>query len=184
MKSSTKRIGIDLMLLLPGGTNGGVKPLIFRSLGIVRRQLRGKATFVYFTNPSTHEEVRSLAQSGDELVCLAESDEVTSGLKLIPAREAMGDPDDVLLLAKHGITALYCPFGWVTLAMPGIPTIACIVDLIHLDFPSSLPHEEIWHRDTLLKETIRVSDALNCISLFVVDRIISCFPDYSGDIFY
>lgn len=161
-----------------------MKPLIFRTFRIVRRQLRGKAVFVYFTNPSTHEEVRSLAEPGDELVCLPRSDEEMPASELAPSRESIGDPDDVLLLKKHEISALYCPFGWATLAMPGVPTIACVVDLIHLDFPSTLTHEEIWLRDTLLQETIRVSDALNCISLHVVDRIIDRFPDYSGEIFY
>lgn len=185
MPAAGKRVGIDLTPLLPGGTNGGVKPLIFEALRIVGEQLAGKAAFVFFTNSSTHGEARSLARTGDELVCIQQ----IPGTKLpepalTPIRESNGDREDVLLLLNHRVDVLYCPFGAAHLATPGIPVVACIVDLIHIDYPGSLSPSDIRYRHEYLTETMQVCDSLNCISLYVVGRIMDCFPDYRGDIFY
>lgn len=180
-----KRIGIDLTPLLPGGVNGGVKPLIFQAHRIVREQLSEKAEFVFFTNSGTHQEVRDLARGGDELVCISKTGNVPMpDATLLPIRQTCGEQGDLMLLVDHKVDVLYCPFGAVPLATPGIPTIACIVDLIHIDYPGSLSSVEIAYREEYLRETMRVSESLNCISLHVVSRVLECYPEYSGEVFY
>jgi glycosyltransferase involved in cell wall biosynthesis len=101
-----------------------------------------------------------------------------------PVRESRGSIEDLMLLVRLKVEVLYCPFGAVTMASPGIPTVACIVDLIHLDYPLSLSELEIAYRQTYLRETFEVSDSLNCISRHVVERVQECFPAFGGDVFY
>ncbi|MDF1823020.1 MAG: glycosyltransferase family 1 protein [Verrucomicrobiales bacterium] len=185
MPATKRRIGVDLTPMHRGGVNGGVKPLILQSLSILAEQLKSEAVFVFFTNSATHREVRKLASAGDELVCVVTSDREELPCPVIaPVRESIGDGEDLMLPIRLGIEVLYCPFGAVTFASPGIPTVACIVDLIHLDYPMSLTGAEIAYREAYLKETMEVSDSLNCISRHVAGRVRESFPDFEGTIFH
>jgi glycosyltransferase involved in cell wall biosynthesis len=185
MPPVSKRIGVDLTPLRRGGANGGVKPLIIQSLKTTGNLLAEKANWVYFTNSESHAEVRLLARMGDELVCVqtmpGSAIPKRSAQPFVEINESLQDP---LLLLKNRIDVLYCPFGATHLACPGIATVSCIVDVLHLDFPASLSPEEIKHRESYFNETIKVSDALNCISRYVTARVKELYPDYAGQFFH
>jgi len=185
MRTESKTIGVDLTPLRRGGANGGIKPLIFHSLRTLRQLLDHRATFVFFTNSESHDELRPFARHGDRIVCVT----VIPGcpppsLITLLHREFIDDDQNPFLLIDHGVDVLHCPFGAVPLACPGVPAVSCISDLLHRDFPSSISGDERAHRERYLTETMRVSDALNCVSQYIIGRVHAHYPEFSGKLLY
>jgi glycosyltransferase involved in cell wall biosynthesis len=70
------------------------------------------------------------------------------------------------LLQQHQIDLLFCPFSAPNYAEPGIPTVAIVYDLQHLDYPEFFTTEQRQHRDDFLENLLKVADHLVCISEF------------------
>ena len=168
----TIRVAVDLSHLHPGGENGGIKPFLFETLLWLGRQGRVPLIFLYLTCARTHAEVREqLARVEDEVICVREDGgPLPYGGEQVP-RERLCAPPPLDLLARLAADVLYCPFGPVTFAMPGIPTISTIVDVLHRDFPASLGPPACADRESAFQEIVAVADALQCNSRHVVARM-------------
>ena len=166
------RVAVDMSHLRPGGENGGVKPFLFETLLWLGRQQRAALQFFYLTCASTHAEVREqLARLGDEVICVREDGgRLPSGDEEAP-RERLLAPPPLDLLTRLAIDVLYCPFGAVDFATPGIGTISTIVDVLHRDYPWSLGPVHNAERERMFQGIVAVADRLQCISRHVVSRM-------------
>ena len=166
------RVAVDMSHLRPGGENGGIKPFLFETLLWLGRQQRAPLQFFYLTCASTHAEVREqLARVGDEVICVrADGARLPSGDEQAP-RERLLVPPPLDLLTRLGVHVLYCPFGAVDFATPGIGTISTIVDVLHRDYPWSLAPRHNAEREQMFQQIVAVADRLQCISHHVVSRM-------------
>ncbi len=166
------RVAVDLSNLRPGGENGGIKPFLFETLLWLGSQRRVPLHFVYLTCTSSHADVRdALARVGDELICVRDDGgPLPRGDGRAP-RERLAIPPPPDLLRPFGVRVLYCPFGPVDFAQPGICTISTVVDVLHRDFPWSLGAFHNGERERVFQGIIAVADALQCNSQHVVSRL-------------
>lgn len=166
------RLAVDLTELRPGGENGGVKPFIFEYIRALGEREGAKLIFLFLTWSRSHAEVRQLARPGDHLICVRE-EPGTDRSSLIQWRSAetvhQPTPPDLLIQLRADL--LYAPLGSVALSCPGVPTIATIVDLLHRDYPATLPHGEIAARETYFAELTTRAEQFQCISQYTADRL-------------
>ena len=158
--------------LRPGGENGGIKPFLFETLLWLGRQPHVPLQFLYLTCASTHADVRDeLARVEDEVICVrADGGPLPLGDEQVP-RERRCVPPSPWLLLDIGAHVLYCPFGPVTFALPGIGTVSTVVDVLHRDFPWSLPPDQNAERERVFQDIVAVADALQCNSRHVISRL-------------
>jgi glycosyltransferase involved in cell wall biosynthesis len=167
------RIAIDLTHLLEGGKNGGVKPFIFAYVEWLGKQRLVPLTLIFLTRQRSHADVRPLARFGDELICVVEDPgrgEIRTTSHSPSERAWFGAPPD--LVARLRADLLYCPFGECSWSFPGVPTLATIVDVLHRDYPFSLPPDLVPHRETLIQHTLRTADSIQGISEFTLSRLV------------
>ena len=166
------RVAVDLSSLRPGGENGGIKPFLFETLLWLGRQRRAPLEFLYLTCAGTHAEVREeLARLGDELICVRDDGgPLPRGDERAP-RERLAVPPPMDLLWRLRARVLYCPFGPVEFALPGICTISTVVDVLHRDFPWSLGSHHNAERERVFQGIVARADALQCNSEHVIARM-------------
>ena len=169
---SPVRVAVDMSHLRPGGENGGVKPFLFETLLWLGRQQVAPLRFSYLTCASTHAEVRDgLARVQDEVICVRPDEGATPESDSQAPRERLCVPPPLDLIELLGADMLYCPFGPVDFAVPGIGTISMVVDVLHRDFPWTLPPAHNAARETVFQEIVAKADRLQCISWHVVGRM-------------
>jgi glycosyltransferase involved in cell wall biosynthesis len=166
------RLAVDLSHLCAGGESGGVKPFVLEYLRELAALEGRQLTLILLTCSASHAEIRELARPHDELVCVRHNSTV--------AIETLGNwrngeiflpepPANLLLLLQANL--LYAPLISTEFACPGIPTISTVVDVLHRDYPATLPHEANVHREALFKELVRVSELLQCISEYTAGQM-------------
>ncbi len=166
------RLAVDLSDLRPGGENGGIKPFLFETLLWLGRQGRTPLRFLYLTCSHTHAEVRDeLARMDDEVICVRDNGGVLPTGEERAPRERLCVPPPSDLLLQLDAHVLYCPFGSVSFAMPGVCTICTVVDVLHRDFPWSLSAHHNAAREQAFQSIVSVADALQCNSEHVVSRM-------------
>ena len=172
-KISCLHLVIDLTPLRPGGENGGIKPYIFECIPWLRKRFQDGLQITFLTSSISHEEVRSkLLGLGDSIVCI----NINSSHHPLEF-QGRGDrdflwrspPSDILWRLNADL--FYCPFGATTYHCPGIPTIATVVDLLHIDYPAAISSAECSHRDAYFKKMSFDADAFQCISDYGVSRL-------------
>jgi glycosyltransferase involved in cell wall biosynthesis len=167
-------VAVDLLPLIPGGENGGLKPAIFSLLRELAHQAGGSLIFVFLTKSSSHGEVRQIAGPHDILICALEDPLHGAGaIEKAERAEFKLIPPPPELLRAIDVDLLYCPFGMTPFYVPGIPTIALIADVLHRDYPFSLTQQQISEREAYIQETIRVATKIQCISRSGVDRLVA-----------
>jgi glycosyltransferase involved in cell wall biosynthesis len=185
-------VAVDLLPLRPAGENGGLKPAVFTLLRAVAAEAQDSLAFLFLTNSASHAQVRDLAGPQDILICVIEepafpfaqptdANPMESTMRSSEFKIAPPPPD---FLRTLGADLLYCPFGATTFHVSGIPTIALIVDLLHKDYPYTLPQEEIRHRETYIEETVRVANKLQCISRTGMERLVEHYNVPGERLFY
>lgn len=163
---------VDFSHLLPGGANGGVKPFFFELLSWLSRQDEFPLRITYLTHSASHQDVRALATEDSTLVCVRHDAAHPLGA-LFARNDSERSIKSVPAGYIHSIQAdaLYCPFGPIEFASPGIPTISFVADLLHRDYPFSLPDEEIAHRERVFASIAEFSDLIQCNSKHVMERM-------------
>lgn len=175
-KPGALRLAVDLSHLRPGGESGGVKPFIIEYLRELAALEGDNLVFIFLTSTAAHAEIRQLARPYDELVCVRHNDPAAlptlgnwrSGESFIP------DPPANLLLLLRA-TLFYTPLISPEFACPGVPTVSTFVDVLHRDYPQTLPPADNAYRETLFKELVRISDKLQCISRYTADQMVRHF---------
>ncbi len=157
------RILVDLTSMRPGGEGGGIKPLLLDMLRWLAAHAEDRLSFVYVANPDTLTVVQSLARSSDKVLLMEEATSLTA--------------------AEKGCDLVYCPFGVTDLACPGIPTLTLIVDLLHRDFPATLPEPDRVYREQKFEAAVQVTDRFQVISDYTAARLMACYGVNTSRIF-
>ena len=171
--NNTLTIGVDLLPLRPDGSNGGVKPAIFEFLSWIMENKGSQVSFVLFSNSQTQHELRHLCRDVDSTVCLM----LLDGVEALPS-EVLTKHDfnrvgeQLQALEEFPVDLIYAPFGPTSLSYPGVPVISMIVDLLHKDFPASLPGEEIAHRNKYFEDIVNRSGFIQVISEYTKSRLV------------
>lgn len=163
---------VDLSLLRPGGENGGIKQFIFGYIHWLARTEGDRLHITFLTWSCSHADVRALARPGDNLICVR--------IEHPKDAEIVGDwrtgesicinPPPTLAL-DLGADLVYSPQGSPEFFCPGIPSIATIVDLLHRDYPMTLPDSDVAYREQVFSELVSRTDAFQCISDFTAGQL-------------
>ena len=164
------KIAVDLTPMRPGGQNGGVKLAIFEFLKGLKAAVGNDMRYLFLTADDTHNEAVSFIGEGDSAHCVlhrvgrgnfAQSIELATRSNGIAASLLRRDRSDVL----------YCPFGTVRFTSDQVPTVAMVVDLLHRDYPYSLPAQTREWRELEFRKLIRSVDRFQVISEFTAERL-------------
>ena len=151
------RIAVDLTPMLPGGLNGGVKPAILEFIRELQRLQEPRFEFYFLTSASTHREIQALAAGCDQLLCLdSETDRGTLSFNFF---------------RKQRINLLYAPFGMIRFPACGVPIVSLVVDLLHRDYPHSIPEEERNWRERYFATLVTCADRFQVISNYTGERL-------------
>jgi glycosyltransferase involved in cell wall biosynthesis len=178
-------IGVDLTLMMPHGGNGGIKPAILTFLQALAKRFPNTIRFTLLVNSSTYREVEFFLRDGDRVICVA----ATHGCAW-PTGNSMPPYLSVLpefgpeTLRELGIDVFYCPFGPTNRSVSTIPTIAMVTDLLHRDYPFSVPEQERTWREEYFRDILADADYVQCISQYTVDRLLGCYQMKKDRVFF
>lgn len=161
-------IAVDLVRLLPGGENGGVKPAVFALLDWMGRREGRRVRFIYIGNEATRSDLESLARPRDEIwyTHLTTAD---------PGPGYGPDKVDTERLVAAGVDLLYNPFGPDRLGGGRIPFVSLLIDLLHREMPDTLPEVEVAHRERFFADACARAAAIQVISDDVARRLVEAF---------
>ena len=178
-------IGVDLTLMIPRGGNGGIKPAILTFLQALAKGFPDTVRFTLLVNSSTYREVEFFLRGGDRVICV-----VSTHGSPWPTPDSMPPYLGVCpefgpeTLRKLGIDVLYCPFGPTNRSIPSIPTIAMVTDLLHRDYPFSVPEQERTWREEYFRDILSDADYVQCISQYTVNRLLDCYQMEKERVFF
>lgn len=162
------KIAVDLTPMRPGGQNGGVKPAILEILKGLKAHLGEELQYLFLTADDTHNEAPS--SEIDSACCVLRRTgrgNISQTLELATtSRVSVRN-----LLKKDRIDLLYCPFGTVQFAFAQVPTVAMVVDILHRDYPYSLPVQTREWRELQFRKLIKSADYFQVISEFTSERL-------------
>ena len=181
-----ERIAVDLTPLLPGGDNGGAKPL---ALELVRRlaQCAPECELVLLTTEKSHRELASLDAANVRRLCTSQPENAPAVsrrralqvrrllMKLLPAAavEKIGrfygerldrEPAGTSLLRQIGADLLFCPFTGVLFFDPAVPAVSLVHDLQFLYYPEFFEPGDRCQRDRHFRQVCRVASRIVCVS--------------------
>jgi glycosyltransferase involved in cell wall biosynthesis len=184
-----KRVAVDLTPLLPGGDNGGIRPL---AIELVRRlaALAGPCEFVLLTAEKSHAELAFLDAPNVRRLCVSRPQDaslpapvrVWGALRSLLARGArwalpervvrrIGEwyashppPPASPLLRQIGADLLFCPFTGIFFFDPGVPVVSIVADLQYLYYPEFFDPPARHERDRHFRQVCRVASRVVCIS--------------------
>lgn len=165
------RVGVDLLRMLPGGANGGVKPLVYAFLAEIGRQRATSFNFAIIAPQALRSELTPLLRRGDFLIEPAAHGFVVSRLEGTEWRASGQFENDDDLVAKARLDVLYAPFGVSRFQRESLPSVSLIVDLLHRDLPAALPVEEVNFRHAWFTQVVNTATFIQCISRHVVKQL-------------
>jgi glycosyltransferase involved in cell wall biosynthesis len=151
------RIGVDLTPMLSGGANGGVKPAILEFIRALQGLENPRFDFCFITAGSAYGEIRTIATNRDETIRLGSAD---------AQRILRPGP-----FGSKRIDLLYAPFGMVRFPFIGVPIVSMVVDLLHRDYPHSLPAAERQFRESYFAKMVLSADRFQVISDYTGERL-------------
>jgi glycosyltransferase involved in cell wall biosynthesis len=162
------KIAVDLTPMRPGGQNGGVKPAILEILKGLKAHLREELRYLFLTADDTNNEAPS--SESDSACCVLRRTgrgNISQALELA-TRSGVSVKNR---LKKDRIDLLYCPFGTAQFASVQVPTVAMVVDILHRDYPYSLPVQTREWRELQFRKLIKSVDYFQVISEFTSERL-------------
>ena len=189
-------IGVDLVALLPGGDNGGAKPL---SMELVRNLSRVASNwqFVLFTSERSHSELAVLESPNVRRLCVLQTGPANfSPPRIIRVRNwvyralrtmlpgiVTAKLDDAFtraarhvhrgtVLREIGADLLFCPFTVPFCYDPSVPVVSIIHDLQYRYYPQFFTEEDRRSRERNFRETSRLANKLVCVSEYVRKTVI------------
>jgi glycosyltransferase involved in cell wall biosynthesis len=178
-------VGVDLTLMIPRGGNGGIKPAILTFLRSLSERFQNGIKFTLLTNSSTYQEVEFLVRAQDRMICVALTHDCPW-----PAADS-AHPNLMVctnftpgMLKQLGVDVFYCPFGPTDRSNPDVPTVSLVTDLLHRDYPFSIPEaERIW-REGYFKNILADADFIQCISQYTMDRLLKYYSLSESRVFF
>jgi glycosyltransferase involved in cell wall biosynthesis len=163
---------VDLSALWPGGSNGGMKGFHMGMLGWLGAQARVPLRFTFLVNAAFHPEAKALQRPADQIIRVGPRFPGDPGL---PGGWRTGDhewpfpPPD--LARQVGADVVYAAMSSARFLCPGIPTVSFIADVLHRDFPQSLPAAEVERRESQYKALLGLSNRVQCASHFTAGQL-------------
>jgi glycosyltransferase involved in cell wall biosynthesis len=151
------RIAVDLTPLLPGGANGGVKPAILEFIRALQRLNEPGFDFIFLAGAGSYDEIQAIATDRDEVIEL-------------DSQQRQGTLRPGFFRSKRA-DLLYAPFGMVRFPHIGVPIVSMVVDLLHRDYPQSLPALERQFRESYFATMVLFADRFQVISDYTGERL-------------
>jgi glycosyltransferase involved in cell wall biosynthesis len=182
------KIAVDLTPLRPGGENGGAKILVLRLLKRLQ-QLAPDYHFLLLTAPWNHDELTQYENKNTKCLLMAD---LTAKAPTPARKQGLYHKFITSILSKlhnklikfkthkpflksNQIDLLFCPFSAPIYAEKDIPLVAIAYDLQHLDYPFFFEAKERQHRTNFLKNLLKQSQQIVCISEFTRQSFIKHF---------
>lgn len=193
------KIAVDVTPLLPGGINGGAKPMVVALLQELPNLL-SEDEFILWTADYSHEELAFLDRPNLKRVCIrftetkgAEANSLGNkriikkgwdlAKRLLPRqiqyrirafyyRNNILPPATASLYKQDKADLLFCPFGAPTFYNPNIPTLSIVYDLQFLDYPDFFTEQERFYRQLHFDQTCRLADHIATISEFTRQSVL------------
>jgi len=182
-----RRIAIDLTPLVPGGDNGGAKPL---AVELIRRLAAAapECDFILLTQEKSHAELAPLDRPNVRRLCVSHPENAHPPARraALRVRQAMlrvlpaplvekagrlygkvferGSPAATPLLRELGAELLFCPFTGVLFFDPAVPVVTLVHDLQYLCYPQFFEPEVRHERDRHFRQACRVAARVVCVS--------------------
>lgn len=190
-----KRIAVDLTPLLPGGDNGGAKPLAMMLI----RELARRAPdceWVLLTQEKTHQELAVLDAPNVRRLCTTQPENAPTVsrqkalairrllLRIVPValverlgrlyldRVERAPAAESSLLRQLGAGLLFCPFTGVLFYDFTVPVVSLIHDLQYLYYPEFFDPADRHERDRYFRHVCRVASRIICVSEFTRSSVI------------
>ncbi len=180
-----RTIAVDLTRLLPGGVSGGVKVVSVELIQQLAEQAP-RWNFLVLTSASSHEELAVLQRANVRRVCLDSaigSPTQSWRARLRSTKHFRGalrhrylsfarsvawrylwKPRRLRLLETEQVDALLLPLTTPTFYAHGVPTVAVVYDLQHVDHPEFFRRDERVARSMQLATLSKSAARLICIS--------------------
>lgn len=183
---SKMRIAVDLTPLRPGGENGGAKVLVLNLLKQFQT-LAPHYQFLLLTAPWNHTDLLQYENKNTKCLLIKDLTDQDSPIKfqlvylklLYYFNKVRSKIDKGILskplLIKHKVNLLFCPFSAPTYVEDGLPVVAIAYDLQHLDYPFFFSIQEQQHRTNFIKNVLKHSQKIVCISEFTRQSLIKYF---------
>lgn len=194
------RIAVDVTPLLPGGINGGAKPMVVALLQELPR-LMADDEFILWTADYSHDELAFLDRPNLKRVCIRFSGSGESEKQLGVKRFIKNGwdlakrwlPQDIQYRLRalyyrnrlsplssvpnvhqkdQGIDFLFCPFGAPTYYNPGTPILSIVYDLQFLDYPGFFTEQERFYRQLHFDQVCQRADHVATISEFTRQSVL------------
>lgn len=150
------RILVDLTRMRDDGAGGGIKTALLEMFAWCSGAKARPVEFVYVIPQVVAVELGRFVRDTDRVV----------------QPETLG----AAAAARLDCDLVYCPFGRTDWACPGVPTVTLVVDILHRDFPETLPIGEQRFREAFFQTAVDRTDLFQVISDFVGHRLHECFP--------
>lgn len=188
------KIAVDVTPLLPGGVNGGAKPMVVALLQKLP-QLMEDHEFILWTADYSHEELAFLDRPNVKRICIHHQEapdrtglrsvgsqlrnhvkkwlpeKVKHWLRLVYFRLKPIQPK-LPKFAQEKIDFLFCPFSAPSFYDPTIPVLAVIYDLQFLDYPEFFKEDERFYRKLHFDRISRQADHVVTISDFTRQSVL------------
>jgi glycosyltransferase involved in cell wall biosynthesis len=181
---SSCHVGVDLTLTIPRGGNGGIKPAILTFLQSLTKRFQDGIRLTLLTNSSTYQELEFLVRDQDRMICIAATHDCPWPVPNAGPNLTVCPEFNPAMLREIGIDVLYCPFGPTNHSHPDIPTISMVTDLLHRDYPFSIPEtERIW-REGYFRDILTDAEYVQCISKYTQDKLLEYYPIKKSRVFF
>lgn len=194
MEEPKKTIAIDLIPMLPGGENGGLKLMIIELIKHMSVPAPNKQ-FVLLTSVKCHDELAYLDGENVRRMCVDQPagegitpkislfKKIISKIKmLLPVwfkqrllwqlQKAKTRFVKNSFLDELGVDLLFCPFAVSQYYDPAIPMVSVICDLQYISYPQFFSAEEFYHRDKSFKTVCKFATKIVCISDYVRQTVL------------
>lgn len=193
------KIAVDVTPLLPGGINGGAKPMVLALLQELPRLLP-QDEFILWTADYSHDELAFLDRTNLKRICIhfsgtKEPEKNVLGFKWfvkkgwelakrwLPERiqyrlRAFYYQNKITPMASASLHKdekadfLFSPFGAPTYYNPNIPTLSIVYDLQFLDHPEFFTEQERFYRRLHFDQICKLADHVVTISEFTRQSVL------------
>ena len=154
---SLRRVGIDLMPLLPGGHNGGAKIFIVELIRQMAQHSPNVDFILFFKEAEKFSDVFPPTPN-IRLISMGKKECISKSI----LATGLGPQADVL----------FCPFSAVLLQAPGVPVVSTFYDAQFRDYPRFFRAEERMQREANHVQMLGLADGIASISDFGRDSIL------------
>lgn len=193
------KIAVDITPLLPGGINGGAKPMVLALLQELPHLLPDDE-FILWTADYSHAELAFLDRPNLKRICIYQTstskpEKQALNLKWF-AQKGWGlakrwlpqrfqywlrgfyyrmrlTPLAAVSVHKYQqVDFLFCPFGAPSFYNPNVPTLSIIYDLQFLDYPIFFTEQERFYRQLHFDQVCKLADHVVTISEFTRHSVV------------